>query len=630
MLQFKTDKIGIFRPPGRRMIRSAALLLAVLTAMTAFITLSCVKEPERQQTTTTKPVVIEDTYDALYQILSQENKNTSAFGLKQIRDFYSAGTPFAILTKSLTSPNALDLNLKASVDRSVFDEDAEQADFIVNLLKDASVSIKCAADPKKKNGAVNVEVILSGQRLAGAELLTEGGERFAVRSPELYPNYLAMEVDDFMKIISDAAHSNAFRQLTQKNALTVNDRYLKIIGLLEIGQERSKSILKPFIEKSRGAITKDNVVIEHDAEIEGIPDKKFKKVSVSLVSDDLHRMLTAMVQAAKENRELTALVKEKYAAVYDYLAELAEIGLDPGLSFDGMPPAENIDGMFQSTFAAFEMMLDSASELPIKAISLDLYVDGFVLNCINFKVWMNETPETAAGSQSDSKTKESQSDSKAKESQSDAGDGDGAFAGEPALSVWINAYELQGGRRVDSFTASFGEAGGATSGVSLNSELIAGKNGGTNVIILSLDGPAFYGGISSVSLNYEWDRKRKSLKLTTALSDDNGEKFDVTGIKGEMTESDGGNDYEFTAELNFNDPKAPTSSGYAASIWCDGRLSFKQAEIPAIDYEDSKFINQDSFYDGTFENIFNEFYSNVVRFASANRQLLGLYGFPGF
>jgi hypothetical protein len=71
-------------------------------------------------------------------------------------------------------------------------------------------------------------------------------------------------------------------------------------------------------------------------------------------------------------------------------------------------------------------------------------------------------------------------------------------------------------------------------------------------------------------------------------------------------------------------------SEFALSVRCGGRLYFKEAEIPSLLDEEVFTLVQDSFYDGAFEKLFNEFFANLIRFASANRQLLGIYGFPGF
>jgi len=86
-----------------------------------------------------------------------------------------------------------------------------------------------------------------------------------------------------------------------------------------------------LLDKLKDVVSEENITLEQNAPVDAAPGGHMKKLSVSLASDDLRRVLTALVQAARENAALLALIKEKYAIVYDCITELIEfgIGADP-------------------------------------------------------------------------------------------------------------------------------------------------------------------------------------------------------------------------------------------------------------------------------------------------------------
>ena len=669
--------VGKTAPAVLRVRAFRALALCVMLAffVAAPLAASCVKIPDPPPPQP-EPEVVDDPRDTLFTILSRENKHTTSLGIKRIKEFYAAAAEPGLFSRLLSSQNEIDVNLTASVSDAVISGGGEYADFVSRLLRDASLSVKCANDPATMNGMTNIGVMLSGRKLAGADILVRGGERFAIRSEELYPTYLALDYPDLMKILSDATKNDELNKLTYGSIFSLDEKLAALPGLTDVNQERSEAMMKSFVDKARDAVVKDSVTIENDVTLEGAAGRRYKKVSVALASEDLRQLLTALAQAARDDAALSALIKEKYAVIYGYASELADLGIDLGPPLNSLPPVESIEGTLQSSFAAFEVMLGSAEGLPVKAVKLELYVNGTVLECVNMDFWT--APEgTATGTATSTATGTATGAGGASAGGSGANAG-GSGAGEPAFSIRLRSLDEPDGRRQDLLAAAFGAPGAEKSAVSINSELNADKNGGLNTIDVSLSGPVFANGINHINMICERGRKAKSFTLSTGMTNAAGAEMPLMRFKSAVAENENGSSYNISAELDLNDSKFLTRSraagggpgdagkgdadaagtgtavkngandagdagdagkggadndgspAYAVSIRCEGRLTFAQVDIPPLDDENILPLTQESFYDGTINAIYDDFYANLIRFASANRQLLSLYGFPGF
>ena len=372
---FRGNKAAFMRNFFRTCLCSA-LLLALLLPLAA----SCAKpEPPAP--------VEEDPFEIFYDALSSDNKFTSNIGLTRLRDFYLAGSPVALLTKYASSQATINLDVSAAIDRAVFDGNTEYADFITKFLRDATLSLNMRRDPVKRNSVTNVSVALTGQKLAGADIIVENGERFAIRSPELYPTYIALDYADLIKIISDATHNAAIGRLSSDNIPSFSDELIKIIQLTDISADQIKTVTKPLIDKSKSEVAKENITIEDGVPADGLPGAAYKRVSLSLANEDLRQMLTVLTQTAKDNGALLALIKSKYSIIYDFAGELDDLGIDTGGFLSGLPPAESLDSLFQTSFATFESMLETSAGLPIKAVRFDIYLDGNVLTSMQLDIW---------------------------------------------------------------------------------------------------------------------------------------------------------------------------------------------------------------------------------------------------
>ena len=665
-------------------IRTLLSVLLVLLLIAPLVSSCATSEPP--------PVVeeTEDPHEALFNILASEKNHTSNLKLKPVQDFYINGIPVDILAKFGETPMTVELTLKASVDGEVFTEDAEYADFAAKFLKDSSLSINSKRDPPSKNSVTNFELSLSDQKLASAEILIEGGERFSLKSDELYPKYIALEYPELMKIAADTAHNPVLSSIPRENFFILQDKYIDLLSLADIDADRFKSATKPFVDKLRDVIADENISIEYDVAVDGLPGSGYKKVSAGFASEDLRQLLTALAQAAKENTALLALIKDKYAVFYECVVELAEFGIVDDAYFSGLPPVENIESLFQSSFAAFEVMLGSTAGLPIKALLFDFYLDGTTLKCVHIGAW-TDLPETspadgagvgavtavttatgantttfqnagATGQNGEAPPEEETQPSSLSVIKS---------AGAPSISVDIKSFDDQDKWRNDSLTIIYdstdGEDGeddvnsengkdgkdgddgvkgkngddGVKNTISLYSKLSADKTGGENILTASFTGPALSHKIPNASVNFNWDSTSRSLLFITGFLDASGKEEPLIRFNGSMTDIDSGG-FGLSAEFGFNDPDVDmpkkTAGGadqdpdspYAVNVRCDGRITYGQVDIPSSQGEDVLLLVQDSFYDGTFETVFNEFYENLIRFASANVQLLSLYGFPGF
>jgi len=605
---------------------SALAALAALTLVFTLLAASCAKpapQPEEK----------EDTHETLFNILYSDNNHKSNLSLNRLRGFYAGGAPSELPKLFASSHTSLELRLEAAVGDSVFDEDTEFIEFINKLLTDASIIVNSRRDPVEKNSVTNIDIMLSGQRLAGADVIIEDGERIGINLRELYPKYIALEFPDLMNIISDVTGISALGQISYDNYFPLGGRIIDLLNLTDVDRERSKSIFKPFIDRLKNIITSENIVVEHG-------ENEYKKVSVNLVSEDLKRVLTALVQAAKDNPELSALIKDKYAIIYDCFVGLNEYGikLDPGIG--GLPSVDSIDGLLNSLLSALESMLGSAAELPVQALAADFHLDGVTLVSVDFKAWI-ELPPIEDNRDTD-------------ENSENNGDSTSSpvyiinNAGAPDIKINISSIDYADGWRTDSFTAEFSDGDGVLNAVEMTSRLSGGNTGGINHIEAIFTGPAFDGSVPCVNISYEWEGDKKSASLYSFVYGPSGAAIPLLHITGGLSGNEGAGGYLFNAELKLNDPNAlyapasnPTGgapaaqgaeggSGYAINLNADGMLTFGQTPIPSLRGEDVYMLVQDSFYDGTFEAIYNEFYLNLIRFASANRQILSLYGFPGF
>jgi len=621
--------------PNRVTIICAALIIALV----AFVAPSC-----------TPPEIVEekveDPRDTLFDVLLSENNHSSDLNLRRVREFYSGALPRELPAKLSANQASAEISLTASLDRSVFDEEAEFADFVLKFLKDASVLIKSSWDPVTKDNMTNIDVVLSGQKLAGADILFDGGERLGVSLRELYPTYLTMDYQDLMIIISEAVNIDSIGQLSFDNLFALGGRYVDAINLALISDEQANTVLKPFIDKLKETLAMENVEIARDVPIPGAggpdykPDGTYTRVTVSLADDDLRRVLTALVRTAKENTALHALIREKYSAVYGLVMEMAEFGLI-NRNVSGLPPVEGIDGIMQSVLNALESMLGSPTGFPIKAMAMDLYLDGAVLKRTDIGAWTtlpeieNEPPPEAGGADSGVQAASGNPDNTAVP----VGVDYAALikkAGAPALQIILQSFDDADGWRNDAFYASYINEKREKNEISLSGKLAGGDDKGESILNAALNGPAFDGGITGLTFNYGSEGIKKSFMLRYGARDSSGAERPLTRFYADYAVDDAGDGYVFNAELDVNDPNAVSGvinapdSAYAVGLRCGGRLAFGPVEIPPLQNENVYMLDQDSFYDGTFQAVFNEFRSNLIRFASANRQLLSLYGFPGF
>ncbi|MCL2058579.1 MAG: collagen-like protein [Oscillospiraceae bacterium] len=717
---------------------------------------SCTKEVELPPE---EVVETENAHETLFNILSSENGHSSNLSIQHIREFYIGGSSAALFEHLAESPMVAEANLTVSADRAIFGDDALYADFATTFLRDASLSIVSNRDPSTKTSFTNIGITLAGQKLAGADIYIDDGELFCLRSAELYPDYLGLNYPDLLNIVSDATDNAALSNMSYDNLFLVQEKYMDLLGLLYTDSELMDSVTGPLIDKLRDAIADENITIEYDVPADGMPGGAYKKVSVSLANDDLRQVLTALVQAAKENTALLTLIKGKYSVIYETIAELADIGANVDPQMLGLPPIEDVETFFQTSFAAFEVMLGASAGLPVKAMSFDLYLDETILKSVDIKAWTS-LPEIRAGGGAVAGGAEGGAGAGGAVNTGDAsnigdqgnagGDGspgsqggddpagaDGADgsvntafpnsvyiinnAGEPDLHIGLKSFDDGEDRRLDSIIIMFAGDGGdknTLSVVSVLSSEIADESGGTavssgrtavssgrtavssgktGVIDFTLDGAAFNRNIPNTTLSYTWDDDNQSLSLYSRARDASGHETPLLHFQGELTvlqPADNGNAATFgiSAELGMNDvdaflagqstdaaaeattgaasasaaeatsasasgsasesasgsatasetisgaasgaasnaAPAPGSADFTLSVRCEGQLQFGAADIPPLMEDEYYLLVQDSFYDGTFETIFNEFFTNLIRFASANRQLLSLYGFPGF
>jgi len=648
---------------SKKTFRIIAIYMTIIILLSAMLASSCGKtEPEpptsTMPSTTEATKAVELHHGTLFNILSSENGYKTNISLDRVREFYASGIPKDLYSKFNSEQSVVNLNLTASAGVCVFEAGAEYTDFILNLLKDASLSLEIKRDPRRKSSAANAAISLSGQKLAGADIAVSEGEHFAFRSQELYPKYIALDYPDLMGIIAGAADNPSIGQISYDNLSSLQDKYFKLLTLADIEKERADAVVKPFIEKLKDVIAEENITAEKAAAADGVPGDAMKKYSVSLASDDLRRVLTALMQAAKENAALHALIKEKYAIIYDCITEMTELGVSVDPAFSGFPPVESIEGVIQSTFAGFEVMLGSVAGLPVKAVKIDLYVDGTLLKCVNVQAWTKlpepvQAANAGGGAGNAGGNAAANAGGGAGNIVSNAGPGatpvdvalpssveiiDGA--GDPAVQIWLKSYDAEN-QRNDSLEAYYINDLGEKNEFSVTSALAAGQKGGDNKIEAIFGGPAFDGRFVNASLDYSWNETDKTLLLNTRYSGEPDDANRLTRLFLSLKAgADGG--YELASELDMNDPDAvrrqmesgEAGSGscpdYAIGVKCNGTLKFAQVELPGIPDGDVQKLVEDSFYDGTFEKIFNEFYANLILFASANRQLLSLYGFPGF
>ena len=557
----------------------------------------------------------EDTREALFNILASENNHSSDLSIQQVREFYANGTPDTLLANLSEVPMSADITLTASVDSSIFKDDATYADFTSNFLKDASLSVRSQRDPALRNSFTNFVVSLSGQKFASADILIENGDMFGVRSEELYPKYIAIDYADLQNIIYEATDNAAIINMTYDNLFLLHENYINLLGLTELSKDQAKSITKPFIDKLRDAISEENITIEYDAAADGVAGAGLKKVSAYLAADDLKQVLTALVQVAKENTAFLAFIKDKYSVFYDSILELAELGVKSEINTADLPPADRIESLFQSSFTAFEAMLGSSADFPIKAMAFDFYLDDSILKCIEINAWtqLPDKPDAQDDAPRPSSYEIIQS------------------AGAPDLSLALKSVGEPDGARLDSLSLVFSDEGGKKNELSLESKLTADKSGGANTMNFILKGPYFNDRAPNFIIDYSWDDKTISLLLNTRTRDDSGGERPLMKLFCELVGNDSGDGFDLSLELGMNDPNVDAvGQEYVVDVRCAGSLSFGYADIPSLQDEDVFLLVQDSFYDGTFETIYNEFFENLVRFASANIQLLSLYGFPGF
>ena len=725
---------------GKKRFNTAVALTLVFIFLFTLINSSCAKpEPPVEEVVE----VAEDPHAALFDILYENNGHSANLHLRRVRGFYTDGLPSELPAKFSASQSSIDIKLTASIDSSVFGAGAEYTDFIMKLLRDASLTVNSRRDPVLKNSITNVGISLKGQRLASADVLVEGGERIGVSLGELYPTYITLDYIDLMKIISDVTHIDALGKVTYNNVLPIGYKALELFRLADINKEQTNAVTRPFYDKLSDVLSPDHITIDYGAGLErndgAIPlhfaegeggagfggfgglggangagvegdgdifslqglnniadsaENGYKKVSVSLASDDLRHVLTALVQTAKENAAFLSFIKEKYAVIYDFAVELNGFGLVMDPAFSDLPPVEGVDYLLNSLLSAFETMLGSQASLPFKAMAFDFYLDGTVLKSVDIKLWTSlpDGDGSASGVQivgddgnrpagvgagtgaqivGDDGNRPVGATEVTPESRTVNSVSIVQNAGPPTLHITINSFDGKDGKRHDFTTVAFVGSEGEMNTITLSSRLAGDGAEGVNIIDAVFEGPAF-DGVPSVGLVSGSSGAARAFSLYSYIKSPQGADRPLLYISGNLTEAEDG--YLFTSGLGFNDPvamniggaggmrgigasAASTVSGastasaastsatsasasaqnapepdnpYIINLRCDGRLTFGPAEIPLLSDEDVYPLVQDSFYDGTFEAIFNEFYTNLVRFASANKQILSLYGFPGF
>jgi hypothetical protein len=578
--------------PRRRSRRTAAsriraMSLAVcLTLLLAFLLSACANPQEP------KP----DAHETFFQVLNAENQYASELGLAPLSAFYDVGASDELFQKLASAPSTTTMNLSAKVADALFPPEA--TGFVLKLLQDLTLSFSSKSDPAKMNNQTNVAVMLSGRKLASADLLVESGERFGVRSEEFYPQYVAVEYEELLNIIANMTGSDEMFQLSKENFQQLGEKYLSLINLMNLSPEQVKETTKPFVDKAKEVVVKEKVTLEEGAAVEGVPDKTYTKLSLSLSADEFKQLLTALTQTAKENTALMALIKEKYTIFYDYMSALAELGGDGGALLGTMPLPENLESLIQSTLTGLETYIGSTA-MPFGDFTAALYLDGKAMKCFNVTVQISDES-----------------------------------LGMSAVSLWFKAYADADGTQNGLLVFAFNGEGGAENTATLTSVLKESQDGGSHALKLNFEGPDFVGGAAAFALDYSRTGKEESLKLESGMPDaSGGTTTPIVGFQGTLKDAGDGNNYAYTASIGANDPTGgieTTAGAYTVDLMLDGTVSFGDVTIPAFADEDALFLTQDNFYDGTFDAIASTVNDNISRFIQANMQLLGQYGVPGF
>ena len=519
-------------------------------------------------------------------LVSEEGYQTS-LGNAEIFDFYASSTHVNYAKKIMNTPLSSDLTLTADIGKGLYP--AEYGAIVEKVLADLSVKINTKQDPADMRSLLNIAAALSGSNIASIELVQTSDGKIGIRSNELYPSFITADFQEVMKIINSLNYSSDAPKVSYDLAKEMQQQAVKMFDNLLRSAKRISSLLKPYLQPLDTSFTKEHFVLEKEASLEGIPNKTFNKVTLTMTGDELKTLLSTMITIAQSDTELSNFLKELYSSLYDFYSLLMDNM--PSGYFDAsiFPSPDNIPMLLNTGLATLSGLL-STTEMPDQ-VSINFYLEDMLMT--NMSIIVN-APNL----------------------------------GVDKLSLQFKNFSDPS--NVQNIICSIGisEPSMGENSISIVNNL---SNNGANDRSHRLD--FLFQGKMFESMNafdIEYQLRRQGQEETFEFGfKENGSGdsyYPSVHLMNKLTEQSGGNQYTVSGEIGISDATFISSEdNNNIALHYTGDMTFGPVEIPDINTSDAIVITEASMSDGTFDNLLEELQTNIENFVYSNLMFFSKY-----
>ncbi|MCL2163623.1 MAG: hypothetical protein FWH55_04340 [Oscillospiraceae bacterium] len=375
------SKWSFLRPSSalHRLHRAIALALCLILVFGApVLCISCKNTDDEDSEQEPEPIV-DVSKELFFDALNGVDDYSASFGFSEIVDFFASTRLFNADALNFDEPVTSTFDISARVDGGRLRGDTK---LMARILNDLSLSVDCRLDGSKSYADFNIKTFLAGSPLLESRLIADG-ERIGFSSSELYSDILVARYEDIPPIMGYLGlNPGDFEALPfLLNFPGVLEKSGELVSALETASPKFKKIWDSYVNFFEEKLNEDCFSMEETSVINGIPEKAYQKLCVTLTDEDLAAILSDLAFKLERDSELPDLFEENYSLVYNYLK-----GVAPPRVFEQIIPLTSDDMivLIKALSGALKTLTPGGGDR--FTFSAALYLDDKTVNCVEISL----------------------------------------------------------------------------------------------------------------------------------------------------------------------------------------------------------------------------------------------------
>ena len=340
MILNKTNNPVPKKGGSRRVFQSpisyALCFLLMFSVLLAASSCQRAPEPEDEFVPTPEEVYVDTPKDIFFYSMRGEKGFSLSLGLPSSSSVHQEISLYRAGLSRTPAPVTSDIELTGQLNRSF--APGTGIEFLSSLLEDAVISVNSRLDLANAYSEFGAELALSGDKILGVELVSDG-ETLWARSDELLPEYVSFGGSMIAPLARtlglDASIMEGLSSLYKFALNFPNHRVEGMDTLLDlvITTEQIGTLLIPYIGDLEDSVATEDFFEEDGVEIEGVPGQLYKRVSMRVGTETLGAVLAVYSERLVNDVALMEQFTAFYNRLYDFRVsvtppeELEQLGL---------------------------------------------------------------------------------------------------------------------------------------------------------------------------------------------------------------------------------------------------------------------------------------------------------------